>query len=117
MDYKEAIKAINSNWPDERYTELRDALTFAIRTMNNHYSPLEPQMHCVILNWLPTKQTYDYYRSKGWRTLHLTKANLYHPYAAETDTILFMAKPIDKENYDAYMKNVSNDCEGDLPNE
>jgi hypothetical protein len=103
MDYKEAINAIKSNWPDERYTELRDALTFAIRTMNNHYSPLETKMHCVILNGVPSQETYEHYQEKGWRIMYLAQAKLFHPYAAETDTILFMAKPIDKEDYDKYM--------------
>jgi hypothetical protein len=34
MDYQEAIEAIKNNWPDERYTVLREALNLAIKTMD-----------------------------------------------------------------------------------
>lgn len=103
MDYKEAIQAINNNFPDERYSILREALTLAIRTMNNANSPIEPKLHCVIVNGEPHEETYRYYKDKGWIILYTDKASRFHPYAVDTDTILFMAKPIDKEEYDKYM--------------
>lgn len=33
MHHKEAIKVIRSNWPDERYTMLREALELAIEAL------------------------------------------------------------------------------------
>jgi hypothetical protein len=104
MDYKEAIHAIKANFPDDRYTVLQEALTLAIRTMNDANSPLEPEMACVIINGEPTQETYTHYRDRGWIIMYISQAKRFHPYACETDTILFMSKPIDKEKYDAYMR-------------
>jgi hypothetical protein len=41
MELKQAVEVIKSNWPDERYTMLREALT-------------------VVLNYLPTSDNSDY---------------------------------------------------------
>jgi hypothetical protein len=67
--------------------------------------PIDIQMHNVILNGEPTQDTYREYRDKGYIILYTDKAKRFHPYACDTDTIMFMAKPIDKEKYDEYMEN------------
>jgi hypothetical protein len=35
MTEQEAIKAIKNNWPDERYSSLREALSLAIQALKN----------------------------------------------------------------------------------
>jgi hypothetical protein len=45
MELKQAVEVIKSNWPDERYTMLREALT-------------------VVLKYLPTSDNSDYAKCK-----------------------------------------------------
>ncbi|MEH7457573.1 hypothetical protein V7183_10150 [Bacillus sp. JJ1127] len=76
----------------------------------------EIKMHHVIINGEPTEQGVKDYTDKGWMYLGYDFAGKYHPYACDTDTVMFFAKPIDKEKYDAEMKafreNHLPDCEG-----
>lgn len=69
----------------------------------------EIQMHTVILNGPPHHTTIDGYVNKGWKVIGVRMAKEYHPYACDTDTILFVAKPIDKTAYDEWMKESSAD--------
>lgn len=103
MDYKNAIEVINKNWPDKSYSELREALVFAIRTMNNANSEIDLKLASVIVNGKPSEQTLLGYTEKGWNVLKVDVATKYHPYAMPTDYIVFFAKPIDKEAYDKQM--------------
>jgi hypothetical protein len=66
--------------------------------------PTDIQMHGVILNGEPHAQTLKEYSERGYQILKIDKAKKYHPYATETDTILFVAKPMDKLAYDKHME-------------
>jgi hypothetical protein len=109
--YHDAIQAIKKNYPPRQYTQLREALTISIRLLNKEDNKeCDIQTKHVILNGSPDPKTLDEYHQKGWHTLMVSSAKDFHPYAAETDTILFLAKPINKEKYDQWMS--SND---DIP--
>ncbi|KXY12842.1 hypothetical protein [Bacillus sp. FSL K6-0067] len=76
----------------------------------------EIKMHHVIVNGKPALQTIKDYTDKGWIHLGNERADKFHPYALDTDTVMFFAKLIDKEKYDAEMKcfreSHLSDCEG-----
>jgi hypothetical protein len=102
--YSDSVKAIKSNYPPEQYTQLREALDLSIRLLNKEDNKeTDVQMKHVILNGDPDPKTLDEYVDKEWIPLLISKANNFHPYAMETDTILFLAKPINKEKHDQWM--------------
>lgn len=71
--------------------------------IRRHRANTEIQMKYVILNGPPHPETIKQYVKDGWVTICQGMAHEFHPYAAETDTILFLAKPINKELYDKEM--------------
>ena len=51
MELKEAVAVIKSNWPDERYTMLKEALTVALEhlptTDNSDYTKLKDALESI----------------------------------------------------------------------
>lgn len=64
------------------------------------------KMHFVIMNGTPREEDISDYTTKGYVHLATLQASQFHPYAMDTDTIVFFAVPIDKEAYDKEMKEI-----------
>lgn len=62
------------------------------------------KLDSLITNGPPTQETLKEIEDGGNVVTSIQPAKLFHPYAAETDQIVFYAKPIDKEEYDKWMK-------------
>jgi hypothetical protein len=62
------------------------------------------EVHHVIVNGKPDESTIKDYTDNGWIAVGIDRADKFHPYALNSDSIVFFAKPINKEYYDSKMK-------------
>ncbi|MDB5083963.1 MAG: hypothetical protein JWN30_849 [Bacilli bacterium] len=62
-------------------------------------SSFEIEQTHIIING-PLFDTVGQYRKNGWTVLSIVPAKEYHPYAVETDNLIFFARPINKEKYE-----------------
>jgi len=58
----------------------------------------------MITNGYPHFETLKDLDDDGLDVINVVKAKRFHPYATDSDYIIFYAKPINKEKYDDYMK-------------
>ena len=65
------------------------------------------ELHSMILNGKPDEDTVRELEGKGHIIVGEEKAEKFHPYSLPADTIIFYAKPIDKEAYDQWLEDVN----------
>lgn len=74
-------------------------------------------MKYLIINGKPSHEDYKQFTDKGYVITFTGRASQFHPYYADTDTVIMAARPINKKLIEQYVKNTKANAKNPIQTE